>query len=81
MNADEKEKRDEEEKKKRKMMQKVAVYTGIPMTLLSGLFLGYLIGSFLERRFPSNNIILAVFVMLGVAAGFKLVIDYIRKFG
>ena len=80
MSEEEKDKEEKEEKEKRKMYQRVAVYSGIPMTLLSGVLVGYLVGYLLEKKFPSNNIILAISLMFGFAAGFKLVIDYIKRF-
>lgn len=60
--------------------KKVAIFTGIPMYLLGGLLVGYVIGRFVENKFPSNNLLFVLFVLLGVAAGFKLVIDDVKKF-
>jgi F0F1-type ATP synthase assembly protein I len=60
--------------------KKVTVLTGIPMTMLAGVLVGYGIGYFVEKRFPSNNLLLALFILLGCAAGFKLVADYIKRF-
>ena len=39
---------EKEEKEKRKMYQRIAVYSGIPMTLLSGVLVGYGIGYLLD---------------------------------
>jgi hypothetical protein len=75
-----------EEEKKNKMwfervdMQRVGVLSGIPMTMLAGLLVGYGVGRVVENRFPSNNLLLSLFVILGCASGFKLVIDYIKRF-
>jgi F0F1-type ATP synthase assembly protein I len=69
-----------EGRSKLKMRQRVALWTGIPMTMLAGLLVGYLIGIGLESVFHTeNNILLAVSVMFGVAAGFKLVFEQIKK--
>ncbi|HOY62873.1 MAG TPA: AtpZ/AtpI family protein [bacterium] len=69
-----------ESRSKLKMRQRVALWTGIPMTMLAGLLVGYMIGIGLESVFHTeNNILLAVSVMFGVAAGFKLVFEQIKK--
>jgi len=48
--------------------------------MLAGLLVGYMIGIGLESVFHTeNNILLAVSVMFGVAAGFKLVFEQIKK--
>ena len=62
-----------------KSRQRLALWTGIPMTMLSGLIVGYLIGIGLEKKFQTDGVLLGVSVILGVAAGFKLVFEQIKK--
>ena len=71
-----------EEKEKRVLMQQLAVYTGIPAAMLGGVLVGYFVGSFIEKRVPSdeNNIILVVCLMLGFVAGAYQVYEMIKKF-
>ncbi|HOO55406.1 MAG TPA: AtpZ/AtpI family protein [bacterium] len=81
MQDEEKKQQEKEEEEKIKQRQRIGVYTGIPMTLLSGVGMGYLMGAYLEKKFPSDNLILAGCLIFGFVAGFKLVLDYIKKFG
>ena len=69
-----------EEKEKRELAQKLAVYTGIPSLMIGGVIVGYFVGSYLDKRFHGNNIILSVCLLLGFAGGAYQVIEMIKKF-
>lgn len=71
----------ETEKDRKNMLRQVGVYSGIPLTMLSTTFVGWLIGNALDKRFHSGGILMFVFVMLGVAAGFYEVYKIIKKVG
>lgn len=76
---------DEKDKKKDGLDEKLspfraaAKYTSIPMTMLACTIVGYLIGAFLEKKYPTGGIFVAVFVMLGVAAGFREMLQTVKK--
>ncbi len=79
LSAEEKEKK-ERAKEKEQLMQKMSIYTGIPAMMVGGVLVGYFVGSYLDKRFHGNNIILAISLLVGLAAGFYQVIEMVKKF-
>jgi ATP synthase protein I len=67
-------------KEKTELAQKLSVYTGIPALMVGGLLVGYFAGKYLDNRFHGNNIILAISMLIGFAAGVYQVIEMIKKF-
>ncbi len=71
--------KEKKEKERKELMQKLAVYLGIPWYMVSGLLIGYIAGHFLEKKFPSNNIILVICLLIGFIAGAVQVYETIKK--
>lgn len=73
------------QRKESKLYQKMtpfraaALYVNIPFTLLATTIVGYLIGAFIESRVPAGGAFIAVFSMLGVAAGFREIILLLKR--
>lgn len=76
---------EDKDKKKESLEEKftpfraAAKFTSIPMTLLACTIVGYVIGAFIEKKFPAGGVFVAVFVMLGVAAGFREILQMLKK--
>jgi len=56
-----------------------ALFVNIPLTLLSCTLVGAGIGYLIERWRPSNGIFIAIFCMMGVAAGFREIIMLLKR--
>ncbi len=65
--------------KKLTPFRSAAVFVNIPITLLACTIVGYLIGDFIEKRIPAGGAFVAVFSMLGVAAGFREILMLVKK--
>ena len=55
-------------KEKAKLARQVGVLTAIPFVLLTGPAIGYLVGSWLDRKFGTEPTLLIVFLLLGFVA-------------
>ncbi len=58
-------------KERARQARQVGVLTAIPFVLLSGAGIGYLVGSWLDRRFGTDPAFVIVFLLLGFVAGGK----------
>jgi len=56
-------------KQRARQARQVGILTAIPFVLLSGAGIGYLIGSWLDRRFGTDPALVIVFLLLGFVAG------------
>ncbi|HEX9917100.1 MAG TPA: AtpZ/AtpI family protein [candidate division Zixibacteria bacterium] len=61
-------------------VKQASAFTTIPVILLVGPLVGYLIGSFLDRRLGTQPYLMLVLVVLGFAASGKEIYRMIKKF-
>ncbi len=59
--------------------RQVALLTGIPMVLLSGLVVGYFIGNFLDQQFNTAPWCMIFFTLMGAIAGVREMIRLIKR--
>ena len=52
-----------------RLARQVGIYTSIPMVMVGGPVLGFLVGRFLDQRFGSDPWGVAVAVLVGIVAG------------
>lgn len=62
-----------------KYLRVIAEVTGIPFVLLGGPIVGFLIGSFLDRKLNSGRLFLIIFIALGFAAAVKETVQVIKR--
>jgi F0F1-type ATP synthase assembly protein I len=65
-------------KEKARLARQVGILTAIPFVLLSGPAIGYLFGSWLDRRLGSDPAFLIVFLLLGFVASGRETYRFIR---
>ncbi len=56
-------------KEKARLARQVGTLTAIPALLVAGPAVGYLFGSFLDRKLGSDPVCLVIFLILGFVAG------------
>lgn len=59
--------------------RQLALLTSIPMILLFGPIVGYLIGNFLDQLFGTSPWLMAVFTAMGAISGVKQTITLIKR--
>lgn len=59
--------------------RQLALLTTIPVVLVAGPVVGYLIGSFLDQRFGTSPWLMFFFTFMGVISGIKQTIALIKK--
>lgn len=59
----------------------LATLASIGITLVVATFVGLAIGIYLDRKFSTKPWLTIIFLLLGIAAGFKNIYAIIRKYG
>jgi len=61
--------------------RQVALLTAIPMVLMGGPVIGYLIGDYLDRFFLTSPWLMVVFVAMGAVSGVRQMMILIKRAG
>jgi F0F1-type ATP synthase assembly protein I len=71
------------EKERLRGYRQIALATTIPLIMLAGPAVGYFLGSFLDGLLGTGNVLMVVFMLLGVAAGgvesYRIIKEIIRE--
>lgn len=65
-------------KEQARLARQVGLLTAIPFMLLAGPVLGYLVGSWLDRKFGTEPILLIVLLLVGLAASGRETYELIK---
>ena len=68
------------DEEKQKQTQQLWVFMGMPATMAACVFVGWAIGSWLDKRFHGGGMLVALFVFLGMASGFYEVFQMLKNF-
>jgi F0F1-type ATP synthase assembly protein I len=61
-------------------VKQASVFTTIPMLLVAGPLIGYVIGNFLDKKLGTQPYLMAVFVILGFVVSGQQIYQMIKKF-
>jgi len=67
------------EEKDRKLLRMLGALSTVGITLVVATVIGYLIGHYLDGRYGTTPWLTLVFLLLGIAAGFKNLYDQTRN--
>jgi ATP synthase protein I len=67
------------EEKDRKLFRALGALSTVGITLVASTVIGYFIGHYLDGRFGTTPWLTVVFLLFGIAAGFKNLYDQTRK--
>ena len=71
------------DKERLKGYRQIAMATTIPLIMLAGPAVGYFLGRFLDGLLGTSNVLMVVFLLLGVAAGgveaYRIIKEIIRE--
>ena len=67
--------------KNNRFIRQVGLLTTIPVMLLSGPLIGFLIGDYIDKRFGTTPWFMVLCLMLGIVASIRQTINIIRKAG
>jgi ATP synthase protein I len=67
------------EEKDRKLFRMLGALSTVGITLVVATVIGYLIGHYLDGRYGTTPWLTLVFLLLGIAAGFKNLYDQTRR--
>jgi ATP synthase protein I len=67
------------EEKDRKLLRMLGSLSTVGITLVVATVIGYLIGHYLDGRYGTAPWLTLVFLLLGIAAGFKNLYDQTRR--
>jgi len=67
------------EEKDRKLFRMLGALSTVGITLVVSTVIGYFIGHYLDGRFGTTPWLTLVFLLLGIAAGFKNLYDQTRR--
>jgi F0F1-type ATP synthase assembly protein I len=71
------------DKERLKGYRQIAMATTIPLIMLAGPAVGYFLGRFLDDLLGTSNVLMVVFLLLGVAAGgveaYRIIKQIIRE--
>lgn len=67
------------EEKDRKLLRVLGALSTVGITLVVSTVIGYFIGHYLDGRFGTTPWLTLVFLLLGIAAGFKNLYDQTRR--
>ena len=74
---------DSSEKDRLKGYRQIAMATTIPLIMLAGPAVGYFLGRFLDNLLGTSNVLMVIFLLLGVAAGgveaYRIIKEIIRE--
>lgn len=69
------------DEKNNRFVRQVGLLTTIPVMLLSGPLIGFLIGDYIDKRFGTTPWFMIVCLTLGIVASIRQTINIIRKAG
>ena len=69
------------DEKNNRFIRQVGLLTTIPVMLLSGPLIGFLIGDYIDKRFGTTPWFMVLCLMLGIVASIRQTINIIRKAG
>lgn len=69
------------DEKNYRFVRQVGLLTTIPVMLLSGPLIGFLIGDYIDKRFGTTPWFMIVCLTLGIVASIRQTINIIRKAG
>jgi ATP synthase protein I len=67
------------EEKDRRFIRLMGVLSTVGITMVVATVIGYFIGVFLDKVFGTSPWLMIVFLLLGIAAGFKNLYDQTKK--
>jgi ATP synthase protein I len=67
------------EEKDRKFIRMIGVLSTVGITLVAATVIGFYAGYTLDRFFGTSPWLMLVFLVLGIAAGFKNLFDQVKK--
>jgi ATP synthase protein I len=67
------------EEKDRKLLRMLGALSTVGITMVVSTVIGYFIGHYLDGRFGTTPWLTLVFLLLGIAAGFKNLYDQTRR--
>ena len=67
------------EEKDRKFIRMIGVLSTVGITMVAATVIGFYIGYALDRFFGTSPWLMLVFLLLGIAAGFKNLFDQVKK--
>jgi ATP synthase protein I len=67
------------EEKDRKFIRMIGVLSTVGITLVAATVIGFYAGYALDRFFGTSPWLMLVFLVLGIAAGFKNLFDQVKK--
>lgn len=65
----------------RGVLKGLATLASLGITLVVATFIGLAIGIYLDKKFSTKPWLTIIFLILGIAAGFKNIYTVIRKYG
>jgi ATP synthase protein I len=71
----------DEEEKKRKRMKMIGIYMTIPFVLAVPPIVGWLIGTWLDKKLETSPYLMYVLLILGFAAGIREFYRIIKTYG
>ncbi|MFQ5456442.1 MAG: AtpZ/AtpI family protein [Nitrospirota bacterium] len=66
-------------KKRAEVIREVGFFTVIPMVLVAGPLIGFLIGDYLDKKWNTEPWLMLFFVILGGIASIRQIIDIFKK--
>lgn len=63
----------------RRMIRELGYYSSLGLSVSLSIFIGLAIGIFLDRRFDTSPWLMLIFMVLGIAAGFRNIGLAIKK--
>lgn len=69
------------DEKNNRFIRQVGLLTTIPVMLLSGPLIGFLIGDYIDKRYGTTPWFMAICLVLGFVASIRQTINIIRKAG
>lgn len=73
------EKKNKELDEKAKTVQRIGIFTGIPMMFLAYIFVGWIAGRWLDKRFHTDGIFMAVCMLICVGLAFREIFSMLKK--
>ncbi len=65
----------------RGFFKNLAMLSSVGITMVASTFIGLLIGIYLDKFFSTKPVFTIIFLILGIAAGFKSMFETIKKYG
>lgn len=65
----------------RGFFKNLAMLSSMGITMVASTFIGLLIGIYLDKFFSTKPVFTIIFLIFGIAAGFKSMFETIKKYG